>query len=132
MAMTILDQYRISDGDGGRRSHRRVNTQLAMHCRRLGRTGFEETVHAVDLSPGGVRFLIDGRLITGDVVLLTLDLEGVEVQFKGLVVHVSNSEDGRRQAHVAFTGVSGSAQEALAELLDRSEQAVPQDSASQP
>jgi hypothetical protein len=126
----MLDQYRIADSEGGRRSHRRVNARFSMHCRRLGRTGFDETVEAVDLSPGGVRFLIDGRLITGDVVLMTLDIDAAEVQFKGLVVHSSVNEENRRQAHVAFTGISGSSQEALAELLERNDESVTQAVAS--
>jgi hypothetical protein len=119
--MDLLEQYRITEGEGGRRSHRRIHAQFSMHCRRLGRTGFDETVQAIDLSPGGVRFLIAGRLVTGDVVLMSIDMDGVEVQFKGLVVHSSVGEDDQRQAHVAFTGMGAPAQDALAELLERSE-----------
>jgi hypothetical protein len=125
--MTVLEQYRVNEADGGRRTHRRVSTQFAMHCRRLGRTGFEESVLAVDLSPGGVRFVMEGRLITGDVVLMSIDLDGEEVPFKGLVVHTSNADSDQRQAHVAFTGMSAGSQDALAELLERSEQSVPQE-----
>jgi hypothetical protein len=96
MSVTVLDQ--------GRRAHRRFPVRFRLHCRRLGRPGYDEIVEAVDLSAGGMRFQAAGDLATGDVVLLTFELDRDRLEITGLVVHVSRWGTGAA-AHVAFTSV---------------------------
>ena len=119
MSHVRLERYRCDDLRG-RRAFRRVPVRFALRCRRIGRAGFDATVEAVDLSPGGVRFRARYGLDTGDVVLVTAALDGDdEVVFKGLVVQVARFDgNGVDEVHVAFTGLSTVAQDDLARLLD--------------
>ena len=119
MTHVRLDRYRCDDLRG-RRAFRRVPVRFTLRCRRIGRVGFDAAVEAVDLSPGGVRFRAGPGLDTGDVVLVTAALgNDDEVVFKGLVVQVARFDaSGIDEVHVAFTGLSATAQDDLARLLD--------------
>jgi hypothetical protein len=101
-----------------RRRHPRVPVDARVHCRRLGRRGFDEDVTACDLSVGGAHLVADRRLGVGDVVVLDVDLGEVALKVRGLVVSVrplGSGVAGARHVHVAFTGLSG---DRLAQLGD--------------
>jgi len=103
-----------------RRRHRRHPVQAALHCRRLGRGGFDEEVTSADLSAGGCLLRADRRLAIGDVLVLDVELGGVAVALKGLVV-ASREVPGHpdeRLVHIAFTGLSPERVQALGDLLD--------------
>lgn len=119
MTHVRLERYRCDDLRG-RRAFRRVPVRFTLRCRRIGRGGFDTAVEAVDLSPGGVRFRTRDGLDTGDVVLVSAALaNGDTVVFKGLVVQVARFDtSGLEEVHVAFTGLSSTAQDDLARLLD--------------
>jgi hypothetical protein len=119
MGHARLERYRCDDLRG-RRAFRRVPVRFTLRCRRIGRTGFDAAVEGVDLSPGGVRFRARQGLDTGDVVLVTAELTaGDTAVFKGLVVQVLGLDgDSVTEVHVAFTGLSGGAQDDLARLLE--------------
>lgn len=115
--MTTLEMFR-SDEDS-RRQWRRVPVRFAMHCRRLGRGDDEMVVEAVDLSPGGVRLSGPDRLMTGDVVLCSMEPGGDDsaAGLKGLVVQARAHRNGMCQVHVAWTNLSPESREELGRLL---------------
>lgn len=103
-----------------RRQHRRLPVRTSLHCRRLGRGGFDETVTSADLSAGGALLRADRRLGVGDVLVLEVELSGVALGVKGLVI-ATRDVPGRadqRLVHVAFTGLSPERLTSLARLLD--------------
>jgi c-di-GMP-binding flagellar brake protein YcgR len=104
-----------------RRRERRVPVRFAVHCRRLGRGGFDEVVQTVDLSTGGAGIVAGAALVVGDVVMLTVEAgNGDEVSCKGLVVATSPSPRYRRQrhAHIAFSTLSDTTRERLTRIID--------------
>ena len=109
--MSIVDE---------RRRYRRLPIVASLHCRRLGRGGFDEEVHSVDLSAGGALLRTDRRLGVGDVLVLDVTIEDVSLGLKGLVIatrEVPGHAD-ERFVHIAFTGLSDERITALARLLD--------------
>lgn len=102
-----------------RRRHRRIPVDARMHCRRLGRGGFDEDVAACDLSVGGAHLVADQRLGLGDVVVLDVDVADLTLSVRGLVVAVRPVLDGgdTRHVHVAFTGLSPERLAALGDLV---------------
>lgn len=109
--MSIVDE---------RRRYRRLPITLALHCRRLGRGGFDEEVRSVDLSAGGALLRADRRLGVGDVLLLEIAVDDVSLGLKGLVIatrEVPGHAD-ERFVHIAFTGLSDDRVAALARVLD--------------
>jgi len=103
-----------------RRQHRRLPVRTALHCRRIGRGGFDEELTSADLSAGGALLKADRRLGVGDVLVLELSAGGFAVGVKGLVIATREVPGSRseRYVHVAFTGLSPDRLEALGELLD--------------
>jgi hypothetical protein len=106
-----------------RRRYRRLPIMASLHCRRLGRGGFDEEVRSVDLSAGGALLRTDRRLGVGDVLLLDVTIDDVSVGLKGLVIatrEVAGHADERfvHIVHIAFTGLSDERITALARLLD--------------
>jgi hypothetical protein len=108
-----------------RRQHRRLPVRTSLHCRRIGRGGFDEQVTSDDLSAGGALLRADRRLGVGDVLVLELDAGGVAVNVKGLVIATREipGQPDQRYVHVAFTGLSPDRLAALAKLLDTWERA---------
>jgi len=104
-----------------RRQHRRLPVRTSLHCRRLGRGGFDETVTSADLSAGGALLKADRRLDVGDVVMLEVEIGGFAVGLKGLIIATRevSGQPGERLVHVAFTGLSPDRLEALGNLLDQ-------------
>jgi hypothetical protein len=103
-----------------RRQHRRLPVRISVHCRRLGRGGFDETVHTADFSVGGALLRADRRLGVGDVVALDVAVGSVTLGLKGLVIatrEIAGRTD-ERHVHVAFTGMSPERSASLARLLD--------------
>ena len=113
--MTILERFETRED--ARRAWRRVPSRLPMRCRRLARIETDVTVETVDVSPGGVR-LRCGGLITGDVVLCTLDGPAGVLALKGLVVQTRPGPGGPPFAHVAWVNVSPEDRRALLDLND--------------
>ena len=104
-----------------RRLHKRLPVRTSLHCRRLGRGGFDETVTSADLSSGGALLEADRRLDVGDVVMLEVEIGGFALGLKGLVIatrELPNNRVRNRLVHVAFTGLSPDRLEALGNLLD--------------
>lgn len=103
-----------------RRQHRRLPVRTSLHCRRIGRGGFDEEVTSADLSAGGVLLRADRRLAVGDVLVLELSVGGFALGVKGLVIATRDTPSDRMQryVHVAFTGLSPDRLEALGRLLD--------------
>ena len=103
-----------------RRQHKRLPVRTTLHCRRLGRGGFDETVTSADLSAGGALLQADRRLDVGDVVMLEVELGGFAVGLKGLIIATRElGGEKERLVHVAFTGLSPDRLEALGNLLDQ-------------
>ena len=113
--MTILERFETRDD--GRRAWRRVPTAMPMRCRRLGRIEADIAVDTVDVSLGGVR-LRCGGLITGDVVLCSLDGPHGRFGLKGLVVQTRTGPGGPPFVHVAWTGLTPVDTAGLGLLLD--------------
>lgn len=107
---------RYETGGDARRAFRRVAVRVPMQCRRLGRRETDVAVETVDISPGGVR-LRCGGLITGDVVLCSLNGPDGDLGLKGLVVATRPGAGGPPWAHVAWTNLSPDAVEHLGRLL---------------
>ena len=103
-----------------RRLHRRLPVRTSLHCRRLGRGGFDETVTSADLSAGGALIEADRRLDVGDVVMLEVEVAGFGLGLKGLIIATREvpGPERKRLVHVAFTGLSPDRLEALGNLLD--------------
>ena len=97
-----------------RRAHPRMPIQCTVHCRRLGRPGFDEFVEAIDLSPGGIRLRCAGELKEGDLVLTTLNMTGEDLGLKGRVVRASTA---LHLAHIAFLNLSERSREQLDAVL---------------
>ena len=78
-----------------RRSHPRQEVRTAVRCRRLGRSGFDEAVESLDLSPGGALLLADRRLGVGDVLRLEFHVDDssddISVAVQGMVVGVRDA-----------------------------------------
>ena len=103
-----------------RRRNRRHAVRTNLHCRRLGRKGFEEVVASVDLSLGGALVEADDRLAVGDVLVLEFPIDDLILGLRGLVVSVrpvATATDRARYVHVAFTGLSPERLEALCQFL---------------
>ena len=113
--MTILERYETRDD--ARRAWRRVPCRMPMRCRRLARIETDIAVDTVDVSPGGVR-LRCGGLITGDVVLCSLDGPHGTIGLKGLVVQTRPGTGGPPFVHVAWTNLSPAEADGLGRLLD--------------
>ena len=103
-----------------RRLHKRLPVRTSLHCRRLGRGGFDETVTSADLSAGGALLHADRRLDVGDVVMLEVEIGGFGLGLKGLIIATREvaHKPGERLVHVAFTGLSPDRLESLGSLLD--------------
>lgn len=118
--MTIVDE---------RRKHRRLPVRTSLHCRRLGRGGFDEEVTSADLSAGGILLRADRRLGVGDVLVLEIDAAGFTLGLKGLVIATRDipGHADERFVHVAFTGLSPERLVALGRMLEAWEQDHPAD-----
>lgn len=127
--MTILERYETRDD--ARRAYRRVPSRIPMRCRRLARTETDIAVETVDVSPGGVR-LRCGGLITGDVVLCSLDGPTGSVGLKGLVVQIRAGTGGPPFVHVAWTNLSPADVDDLGRLLEQNDAAGRQDGGPPP
>lgn len=114
--MTILERFEARDDV--RRAWRRVPGRWPMRCRRLGRIETDIAVETVDVSPGGVR-LRCGGLITGDVVLCSMDGPDGDLGLTGLVVQTRPGPGGPPFVHVAWTNLSPEDVGHLGRLLDR-------------
>lgn len=102
--MTILGHYETRED--ARRAWRRVPSRMPMRCRRLLRVETEVAVeNTVDVSPGGVQ-LRCGGLITGDVVLCSLDGPHGRLGLLGRVVQTRPGTDGPPFVHIAWTDLS--------------------------
>jgi hypothetical protein len=103
-----------------RRQHRRLPVRTTMHCRRIGRGGFDEQITSADLSAGGALLKADRRLGVGDVLVIELEVAGFALGLKGLVIATRDVPGSRddRYVHVAFTGLSPDRLEALGRLLE--------------
>jgi hypothetical protein len=104
-----------------RRSHPRQVVETAVRCRRLGRSGFDQEVETLDLSPGGTLLLADRRLGVGDVLRLEFHVDDVSVAVQGMVVGVRDAPFkgiDARYVHVAFTSLSPERLDALSRVLD--------------
>lgn len=117
------DTIRLSGGGDlrpvQRRAAQRVPVGFTMHCRRLGRGGFDEPVAAVDLSVTGAGILAGPGLVVGDVVLLTLGADPDDISCKGLVVGTGPSlrYPKQRHAHIAFATLSGTTLDRLTAIV---------------
>lgn len=100
-----------------RRKHPRVATALRVHCQRLGRSGVDEVVEVIDLSPAGARISAPPELQVGDVVQLTMG-QPVPLTVSALVVHVTSAPAGDGYGHVAFTRLVPETEARIAELID--------------
>ena len=115
--MTIVDE---------RRQYRRLPIRTSVHCRRIGRGGFDEEVTSDDLSAGGMLLRADRRLGVGDVLVIDLEAGGeVSLSLKGLVIATREmaGHPDQRYVHVAFTGLSADRLAGLARLLESWERA---------
>lgn len=102
--MTILGHYEIRED--ARRAWRRVPSRMPMQCRRLLRVETEVVVeNTVDVSPGGVQ-LRCGGLITGDVVMCSLDGPHGRLGLLGRVVQTRPAPGGPPFVHIAWTDLS--------------------------
>ena len=117
---TMLERFGTSDDM--RRAWRRVPSRMPMRCRRLARIETDIAVEMVDVSPGGVR-LRCGGLMTGDVVLCSLDGPSGSLGLKGLVVQTRTGPGGPPFVHVAWTNLSPAEADGLGRLLDAHEAA---------
>ena len=113
--MTILERFETRED--ARRAWRRVPARFPMQCRRLMRSETDIRVETVDLSPGGVRFR-GGGLITGDVVMCSVDGPDGSLGLSGLVVQTRAGTGGAPFVHVAWTNLSPSTEEFLGRLLE--------------
>ena len=116
--MTILERFETLDD--ARRAWRRVPVQVPVQCRRLARSETDINAETVDLSPGGVR-LRCGGLITGDVVMCSVDGPDGILGLKGLVVQTRAGVGGAPFVHVAWTNLSPDTVEQLGKLLSLQE-----------
>jgi len=77
-----------------------------MRCRRLLRVETDVAVeNTVDVSPGGVQ-LRCGGLVTGDVVLCSLDGPHGRLGLRGRVVQTRPGPSGPPFVHIAWTNLS--------------------------
>lgn len=116
--MTTMERFETRSDT--RRAWRRLPVRIPMQCRRLARSETDVSVDVVDMSPGGVR-LRCGGLITGDVVLCSVDGPDGGLRLKGLVVQNRVATSGAPFVHVAWTDVSPATMEGLGRLLDQHE-----------
>jgi hypothetical protein len=107
-----------SDQDLERRAHPRVDASFSVRLRRLGtgsRPQPSDVVRVVDLSLGGVRVVAPGWTHVGDVVHIDVD----DLGLRGLVVGVSHTSNrSARNAHIAFTNMSGPTLTAVGHIVD--------------
>ena len=101
-----------------RRAHPRVPTRFVVNCRRLGRGGVDGDVEVVDLSMGGIRITAPPGLQLGDVVELTVREGADPFTLSGLVVSTSSDRVEARYGHIAFTRLTPSTLEHIADLVD--------------
>jgi hypothetical protein len=116
----VTTMARFETESDTRRAWRRVPMRIPMQCRRLARSETDVAVDVVDLSPGGVR-LRCGGLITGDVVMCSMDGPDGGLRLKGLVVQNRVASGGAPFVHVAWTDISPATLEGLGRLLDQHE-----------
>jgi len=117
--MTTLQQYKTRDD--ARRAWRRVPSRMPMRCRRLLRVETEIAVeNIVDVSPGGVQ-LRCGGLITGDVVMCSLDGPHGRLGLLGRVVQTRMGPGGPPFVHIAWTDLTPTETIDLGVLIDLNE-----------
>lgn len=117
--MTGLTHYETRED--ARRAWRRVPSRMPMRCRRLFRVETEIAVeNTVDVSPGGVQ-LRCGGLITGDVVMCSLDGPHGRLGLLGRVVQTRLGAGGPPFVHIAWTDLSPAETVDLGLLIDLNE-----------
>ena len=105
-----------------RRQHRRIDTDLEASCRRIGgRPTPERPMRVLDLSQGGARLEGSGSFLTGDILLMTVEVDNQPLTLKGLVVSCSvHAEDAHgHYAHMAFTSMADRDRDRLGRLLEQ-------------
>jgi hypothetical protein len=104
-----------------RRRHPRVPVRLTATLARIGTLAHVEEVDTVDLSEGGAGIMASDRFQVGDVVVLTVGSEDVDIGYQGLVVgrHPADEETGRgRQLlNIAFKTMRDDTLRSLQRLL---------------
>jgi hypothetical protein len=115
-AVTILEQYQTRQD--ARRAWRRVPSRMPVRCRRLHRVETDVAVQStVDVSPGGMQ-LRCGGLVTGDVVLCSLDGPDGTLGLLGRVVQTRPGPGGPPRVHIAWTDLSPAETVRLGVLID--------------
>lgn len=126
------DNNRSTDVTDERRQSPRIRIALDAQYKRLGRAADPASTTTVDVSHGGARITAPTQLAVGDVLELTVSLPpGIELTLQGLVVQLSDDNDHRQHAHVAFDSLSTVAADLLTELIDSSGATSPPESAGQ-
>ncbi len=101
-----------------RRRHQRYPARFKVQCTHIGQDRVEAEVDAVDVSLSGIRIIAPRGVGAGDVLALVLNpLEPVYTT--GIVVTCRPAFDvrGQREAHIAFTKVTGGVQRQLEALI---------------
>lgn len=101
-----------------RRAHPRIPAAATVHCRRLGRSGFDRDVRVVDVSMGGVRIAAPDPLHVGDLVTLSFSEDASPLTVRGLVVGTTPHEAGAAFGHIAFTSLGPAGLEGVGRLVD--------------
>jgi hypothetical protein len=84
--MSTTDGSPSRQADADRRRHTRHPITLTTTCRRAGGRAHDEQVQTIDLSEGGAGILASDRFGVGDVIDLTLAVEGRDFDYRGLIV----------------------------------------------
>jgi hypothetical protein len=93
-------------GDDERRAFLRTECEAVVAVSRA--SVVDVVAQAQNLSPGGIHFIVEGlELELGEVLRVTIDCDGVPISTVGQLVRVTNIDDFKQEAALAFLDVSG-------------------------
>jgi hypothetical protein len=110
------------DSTSGRRKYPRIKTEALFSIARVDSA--DAVAYAVDLSLGGIRFQAVGlQFEIGEMLRVTLNLEGTEVSAIGKLVRITQLDAFTQELALAFAEVDARTLKLLEEYLEDAEEA---------
>jgi hypothetical protein len=110
------------DSSSGRRKYPRVKTDVLFAVARVD--SGDGVAYAVDLSLGGIRFQAVGlRFEIGEILRITLNLDGTEVSAVGKLVRITQLDAFTQELALAFAEVDARTLKLLEDHLENAEEA---------
>ena len=103
-------------GDDERRAFSRTECEALVAVSRA--SVVDVVAQAQNLSPGGVHFVVEGlELELGEVLRVTIDCDGIPISTVGQLVRVTNIDEFKQEAALAFLDISGETYERIQHAL---------------